>query len=706
MKPNSLNFLAAGITMFLGCSSASAETLTYPDLVHRLTDLEHLAVLPLPGEKTALASSYDRSSQYDAAHDKYLNWSANGDDYAVLRKEGDKSVLADIKGPGCIWRMWAAKTMAGHVKIYLDGATTPTVDLPYYGYFDGKNAPFTRPNLVYTTGDQKLVNGDPYAGGRDNYTPVPFQQSCKIVADPGYGAYFQYTYSTFPEGTVVPTFKLPLSAEDNAALDQADKILGQCGADPAGPRAGEVTETKSVTLAPGQEMTVDELTGAQAITALKAKVEWPAGLGKDVPAERHLLNQLTLQITWDDEKAPAVWSTLGDFFGSIGGSQFFQGLPIGINGAQSLQDKDLLTTNGTFYAYWYMPFASRAKLEAGNDGPRPVTVTFNITHAPLDRPIVDLARFHAKWHRDAFMPQRGDRWPDWTILKTEGRGRFVGTQLHVWNPKGGWWGEGDDKFFVDGEMFPSTFGTGSEDYFGYAWCLPEIFSRPYHNLLRAECNNQGHCDANRWHISDSVPFQTSFEGCIEKYFKNENPTLYSAVAYWYLAPGGTDGYGPVPVADRDFWEPDYREPGVIEGESMAITPTHTHVAGIEWVDRRWSSEEQLMWWPVNMGEKLEVTMPVAKAGKYRLMGRFTITQTSGIFQASVDGIKTGAPIDLYVPAPGQQQPGNVVDLGTLDLTASDHRLGFVLTGRNLANKQVPGGVLEFDLDYVKLVPSP
>ena len=66
------------------------------------------------------------------------------------------------------------------------------------------------------------------------------------------------------------------------------------------------------------------------------------------------------------------------------------------------------------------------------------------------------------------------------MLQTEGRGRFCGVMLHVWNPRGGWWGEGDEKFFVDGEKFPSTFGTGSEDYFGYAWCDPHLFQRAYH----------------------------------------------------------------------------------------------------------------------------------------------------------------------------------------------------------------------------------
>ena len=97
------------------------------------------------------------------------------------------------------------------------------------------------------------------------------------------------------------------------------------------------------------------------------------------------------------------------------------------------------------------------------------------------------------------------------MLRTEGRGRFCGVMLHVWNPRGGWWGEGDEKFFVDGEKFPSTFGTGSEDYFGYAWCDPHLFQRPYHCQTMTE-NNKGHQSVLRWHITDNVPFQKSFEG--------------------------------------------------------------------------------------------------------------------------------------------------------------------------------------------------
>ena len=211
-------------------ATSPAETYTYPQLVQRMTDLQELAKLPPPGEKTSLASSYDRASKYDAATDKYINWGANGDGGGVIRKEGDDSVFMEVQGPGCIWRTWSATASTGHVKIYLDGSTTPTVDLPFNGYFDGKTAPFNRPNLVYIPSVA--------AHGLDNFTPIPFQKSCKIVGEKGWGSYYQFTYTQFPAGTIVPTFSLNLSAEDSVALDQADKILGQSGQNPDGRCAG------------------------------------------------------------------------------------------------------------------------------------------------------------------------------------------------------------------------------------------------------------------------------------------------------------------------------------------------------------------------------------------------------------------------------------------------------------------------------------
>ena len=239
----------------------------------------------------------------------------------------------------------------------------------------------------------------------------------------------------------------------------------------------------------------------------------------------------------------------------------YRSLPLGV------------TEDGWWYCNWYMPFKEEARVELINDSKTSRNVRFEATYAPLSRPIEQLGRFHAKWHRDAFLPREPERWIDWPMLKTEGAGRFVGVMLHVWNPRGGWWGEGDEKFFVDGEKFPSTFGTGSEDYFGYAWCCPKLFQNAYHNQTHNDGNNRGHVSVNRWHITDNVPFQKSFEGCIEKYYKNERPTLYAATTYWYVAQGGNDPYRPAPLSERiGYWTPiaSLKVKGVIEGEKMKI----------------------------------------------------------------------------------------------------------------------------------------
>ncbi len=499
--------------------------LTYLDLINRLTDMEFLALLPAPGERTAQWSSYDRASRYDEASGKYVAWDANGDGDGYIRKEGDKLVFAEMEGPGCIWRIWSAAPGEGHVRIYLDGASEPSIDLPFKGYFDGKNAPFNRTNLVHTV-----------AKGWNNYVPIPYQKSCKVVADEGWGSYFHFNYTTFAKGTQIPTFHRELNQADAAVLDHADEVFLQAGQDLALRRLGGVTTKVASTVDAGGKVDLFDLTGPQAIKILRIKVELPPS-----PADRDPLRELAVQIRWDGEANPSVWAPLGDFFGTAPGANPYRSMPLG------------LTRGGWWYSYWFMPFRRNAVVTVINDGAEPRQVSAELTTSRLAQPSRRYARFHAKWHRDAFLPAEPERQIDWTLLKTEGAGRFCGVMLHIWNPKGGWWGEGDEKFFVDGEKFPSTIGTGSEDYFGYAWGNPSLFQNGYHNQT-ISMGNKGHISVNRWHISDQVPFQKSFEGSIEKYFPNTRPTLYACTTYWYLSPEGKDPYLPRPLSERvGYW---------------------------------------------------------------------------------------------------------------------------------------------------------
>ena len=184
-----------------------------------------------------------------------------------------------------------------------------------------------------------------------------------------------------------------------------------------------------------------ELTGPRAITAIRGKMEF-----EDREDEMAALRELVLKITFDGEQKPAVWCPLGDFFGTAPGVNLYQSLVTGMTEEGSMPIGTCRSRNS-------------AVVELVNEAKSTGEVEFEIVHAPLSRPFDGLGHFHCKWHRDA-VTCREDRWPDWVMLNTEGRGRFCGVMLHVWNPRGGWWGEGDEKFFVDGEKFPSTFGTG------------------------------------------------------------------------------------------------------------------------------------------------------------------------------------------------------------------------------------------------------
>jgi len=660
----------------LAASLCRAETYTYLDLIRKLTDLESLALAPKPGVKCAQWSSYDRASKYDEATGSYVGWDANGDGGGIIRREEGKQVFAEIEGPGVIWRTWSAAPQAGRVRIYLDGAPEPAVDLKFSEYFDRTQFPFVYPALVHDA-----------SSGKNLYVPLPFRKSCKIVADDGWGAYFHFTYTTYPKDTVVPVFTRMLTGEEYAALDQANAALTTgLGSDPAGPRAGERAARTAVSVRPGRSATLARITGERAITALRVKVN-----GLSTRADETLaLRELALKITFDDESSSSVWAPLGDFFGTAPGVNRYKSLPLGM-------------TDDGFYSFWFMPFARKAVVEVVNDGPVARSLTAQVTHAPLARPAADYARFHAKWHRDAFLPKDPGRNIEWTMVTAEGAGRFVGVNLHVWNPKGGWWGEGDEMFYVDGEKFPSTIGTGSEDYFGYAWCNPTPFFNSYHNQPFNSGNNKGHASVNRWHITDNVPFLKSFIGTIEKYYPNNRPTLYAATAYWYLMPGGTDPYAAQPLDQRlGYFELNAPEPfavrGALEGETMKVlscTGGGTQAQGLSDREGQWSKDTQLWWTEGKPGDKLTLALPVAAAGRYAVRARFTKAIDYGIVQLWLDGRKLGEAMDFFNDG---VIPTDEMDLGVVELTKGEHQLTAEIVGTN--EKAVRKYM--FGLDYVRL----
>jgi len=466
--------------------------ITYGDMLDRLTDLKSL--VSYSDERCLEASSYERLSRYDEVTDTYVNWDANEDDgHDTPRLQSGEFLFADIDGPGAIVRIWSAQPEEGHIKIYLDGSDVPAVDRPFREIF-GSSSPFDNSELCYEV-----------ARGQNCFVPITFQNGCRITAEEGWGRYYQINYIKFPAGTSVETFS------------ECQGLFHECPVN--------ACDTKhTVSIPPHSAVSIADFAGAGAVTNIAVKIDETHDMQK-------ALAELSISAYWDGEDLPSVSSSLSGFFSTFDGASG-ESLPIGV------------TSSGTLYNNFYMPYSDGARVMIANDSDDEYSVSYAVSNEVLDKNATDeFLRFHAKWER-VCDPPKGERHPDALLLSAKGKGRFVGTVLHVYKPIGEgdpenhpewWWGEGDEKFFVDGEKFPSWFGTGCEDYFGYAWGDSSLFWRPYHSQSYCEGGQwgAGHRLNSRFHVIDSVPFAESFEGYIEKYHRDEYST-FDATVFWYL----------------------------------------------------------------------------------------------------------------------------------------------------------------------------
>jgi hypothetical protein len=119
--------------------------------------------------------------------------------------------------------------------------------------------------------------------------------------------------------------------------------------------------------------------------------------------------------------------------------------------------------------------------------------------------------------------------------------------LTVFNRVPDWWGEGDEKIYVDGEKFPSHFGTGTEDFYGYAYGDTHLFSHPFHAQTRCDGpGNQGFTCITRERSLDAIPFNQSFKLDLEIWHWKATQVMYSATSYWYALPSAKSEPGPAP----------------------------------------------------------------------------------------------------------------------------------------------------------------
>jgi len=278
--------------------------------------------------------------------------------------------------------------------------------------------------------------------------------------------------------------------------------------------------------------------------------------------EPDYLRRVVLRAYWDGEATPSVESPIGDFFG-VGHARVsnYWSLPLNMVTGGSPESQARAAMN----CFFPMPFGRGARITVENQGQQPIRSLYYYVDYEEYAGLPDEAlRFHAHWRREnptkATM-DLSDRSPDfqrtndvinldggnnYVIMEASGRGHYVGCNLSIDHtnpiPNFGWFGEGDDMIFIDGEEMPSLIGTGTEDYFCAAWGYPGGFnSMPYHGISLAAGPTSGPAPYSgkwtmyRYHIEDPVMFSKSIKVTIEHGHGNVHANDYSSVGYWYQA---------------------------------------------------------------------------------------------------------------------------------------------------------------------------
>lgn len=262
-----------------------------------------------------------------------------------------------------------------------------------------------------------------------------------------------------------------------------------------------------------------------------------------------------LRIFWDDQEHPSVECPIGDFFG-CGWGKYAQIISLAV----------CVNPGSAFNSYWQMPFHSRCRITLTNIDEEPMRLFYQISYAQTSVP-ANAAYFHAQFRRVNPLPYK----QVYSIIDAvKGRGHYVGTYLAWGSNNNGWWGEGEVKFYLDGDAeYPTICGTGTEDYFCGSYNFEDKdthqyreFTTPYAGLcqvIRPDglYQSQQRFGMYRWHVPDPIRFKKDLKVTIQAigWHTGRKPPRYlplkddiASVAYWYQTLP-TVPFPPLPDAD-------------------------------------------------------------------------------------------------------------------------------------------------------------
>lgn len=439
-------------------------------------------------------------------------------------------------------------------------------------------------------------------------------------------------------------------------------------------------------VAPGETKVLADIVGPAVIrhiwlTFNEARPNWLEAEGSARPDE------IVLRMYWDDHPEPAVEAPLGDFFGAgFGLRREIVSVPVQVESGDG------------YNCYWSMPFFKRGLITITNESPKNVRSFYYHIDFTQEERLPEKTAYFCAQYRNEFPEKTGS---DYLILDAEGEGHYVGTVMSVRSRSPFWFGEGDAKFYIDGDPQPTIQGTGTEDYFLMAWGLSERLF-PYFGCtyMSSDFEDLGveYC-LYRWHIADPVRFTKSlrFEiehkgwitadetesGKIEGHVEREDDM--ATVAFWYQI-GQPKRFTWIPsMADRVLPNLDL----IIEGK--ALLPTARHSPGVLELQKGydWTGEGQIFFRPAGGEPSLEVDFQVEKEEYRGLLLRCTHADDYGIYRIFLDGKNVRQPDDYMAGQKLQDFDFYSKDLavkdiylGSFKLATGKHTLRFEYRGQN------------------------
>jgi hypothetical protein len=671
---------AAAMSALAALGQTSDQTVSLATLLAEMADPAVAARWPVPAYTCKQASSYDRRSKTPADP---KGWFANTDN---MNGAGDslrwetihgrrECVLLDAEGPGAIVRFWSAgQPPKGKVRFYLDGANEPAIEAPLFDLLGGRDF-VPRPLAIENAG--AAIN---------LYLPIPYARHCRITYDeanpantngPPPGRWYNIEYRTYPAGQKVRTFSMEQFRAQQTEVERVGKLLA---APPDFTQGRTVSLEKEV--APGEAAALALPAGSGAVRFLEASLP-----GLQNEQVEQALRSTVLRATFDGEET--IWCPMGDFFGSS----------VGLNELQSWMRT--VSKDGNLSCRWVMPYQNTAAFSLLNVGKHVVTVRLKAIVADWKWEPRSM-HFRTSWRQQASIPTRPQL--DWNYLTVAGRGVYVGDTLTLFNPVRAWWGEGDEKVWVDDESFPSHFGTGSEDYYGYAWGSSTLFQGPFCNQPRAGGHNQGHTTNTRIRVLDAIPFTHALKYDIEIWHWVDCRVTYGVATYWYGLPGASTSLKAAPEeAARDIAQlpKQFVLPGATECEQMKVLAKSQGLRIEQQADHpfpsgAWSQGAQLFVQARNPGDFIELLLAENVTGPRKVVLYATKSYDYGILHFSVNGQPVLKEWDGFNPQPVLSGP---IELGTFAPDQGRLILRVEVVGENPA---ATGAKHFFGLDAVTL----